>query len=176
MVGKKDKKMNRDELIKFAGENTIGLYIVHVENFDVEKNRKRADFYEDLQKILGELTYDEKLQFLKKMQEDVNEYKLEDLKNSRLKRERKKEDQLRLDNERADKFKASIKPGMIIKVKGTSDGKGYRLVLETKPGEVVCRKLSVFRGKFEKENYITQHYWNKVTKILVENLDENHLN
>jgi hypothetical protein len=78
-----------------------------------------------------------------------------------------RESQTLKQEEAGELFKKIVKPGDIIRVRGTKDGVGLREVLETNKHEVVCRKLSnPFRSaKLKREKYLTTHYWSKIKSI-----------
>ena len=75
--------------------------------------------------------------------------------------------------------KENVKPGMLIKVQGTKDGKGLREVMSVTETRVICRQWSVhgFQGNGNDElqwdekiwavpcNRITEHEWNKVLGV-----------
>lgn len=83
--------------------------------------------------------------------------------------------------QKAIKLAKTLKVGDVVKMRGVRDGKGYRLVLEIRDHDVVCRKLKlVNKVMFESEvvwympkstalvcdEYITTHGKDKLHSIL----------
>ena len=88
--------------------------------------------------------------------------------NKYMSNKKKYEEQKKRNEEKGEKFKEEVQVGDIIKVAGTKDGKGFRLVLKKSDYDVECRKLYWdWKNKvYKPETYITTHYWDKVRKIL----------
>lgn len=167
--------MNRSDAINFAVNQYFILDEYTIRNFDYEKEKAKLDFMLYLQKELSKLSIHEEKNWLEKFKEDVsNHQKIKD-KIADEKRKWEKEIRIARETKNAEKFSKKVKPGMIIKVKGTNDRKGYRLVMETDDFGVTCRKLSFQRKKWKKEKYITSHMWNKIKEILVENPTPNQI-
>lgn len=98
----------------------------------------------------------------------------------------KKRKQLRGEEIRENEL---IKPGYVIKVEGTNDRNGYRLVMSIMGTRIVCRKLVVRRpsrmrflgdeGPIDnqrylvKDTYITDHAWDKVVGVFDIDFPEN---
>ena len=67
---------------------------------------------------------------------------------------------------------AKLKPGMVIQVRGTQDGKGFREVLEVESNKVVCRKLNQRWNSlssahiYKRDKYITTHGVDKIAAIV----------
>lgn len=72
--------------------------------------------------------------------------------------------------EEGERFKQIVKPGMIVKCRGTRDRYGIREVLEVSALGITARKIECrWNGgnpTYKKDSYITTHGWDKVKEIL----------
>ncbi|NJO89614.1 MAG: hypothetical protein HC831_12190 [Chloroflexia bacterium] len=165
-------KMTREEAIKYAIDNYSFPNLYTIGKFNVKEEEERIEFFKYLKTIVVDKEFKVAKDSLELFNVETSLFKERIRKEKEEARIREKELRITGEESNAKKFRHSVKPGMIIKVKGTNDGKGYRLVLETSDFSVTCRKLSYRNEKWRKEKYITEHYWPKVTKILVENPSE----
>ena len=75
--------------------------------------------------------------------------------------------------DRGEMFKKLLKEGDIVKMEGTKDRLGLRLVESFNSGSITCRKLTTTRKRMGnevvtfivKDRYVTEHYWNKLVRI-----------
>lgn len=75
-----------------------------------------------------------------------------------------------------EKFKKTVKVGMLLKMRGTRDREGLREVLEINDDGLVCRKIichlfhktTSCEKTYKRDTYITSHQWDKIIKILHE--------
>jgi len=76
--------------------------------------------------------------------------------------------------EEGEKLKEKVKPGDVVKCRGTKDGLGLREVLEVDDREITARKLiraprnigGERKWVTVRDHYITTHGWDKVVEIL----------
>ena len=64
-------------------------------------------------------------------------------------------------------MRGQVKPGDVVKVRGTKDGVGVREVLEVDSQGITARKLKKFRGEWTRDSYITTHNWDKVVDFRI---------
>ncbi len=82
----------------------------------------------------------------------------------------KQQEMARKKRERQDsvgqEMKKIVKPGMVVKCRGTKDGQGIREVMEVNEYGIIARKVTMEMREYFRDSYITEHYWNKVMKVL----------
>lgn len=130
-----------------------------------------------LEAIIGVENHDDKLDFVMALTTakgfDPNAEWL-----ARQEEQRKKNNRKKLSRAARDRVVSiwvlnNVKPGMMIKVSGTRDGKGWRKVLRWQPGvqEILeCQKYTKIRitagvNKWSKQPYITDHMPKKVVAV-----------
>lgn len=86
--------------------------------------------------------------------------------------EQRKEQKKRQEEE-GQKLLGRLQEGMIVKVRGTKDGRGIREVLEWNEYGITARKIDWnHRYGYFKDTYITTHMSSKLVKILANSFEE----
>ncbi len=162
MVGKKDK-MTKEEIINYMAENAwyyrSAAFHDKIRKFDEKQALIEIEIIKRIKS--GEFDWSA---ITEEACKKGNQILKEKANQNKIKRLAQEERNLKNGQE----IKALTKPGDILKVRGTNDGRGYRLVVKIEDYKVICQKLSwKFQlKKFKKENYMTTHGWDKVFDIL----------
>jgi hypothetical protein len=120
----------------------------------------------------------ERTDFIRKINIELQEVDHEREEVDWVKRQAKARRKIERQNEVGETMKKVVKAGMVVKCRGTKDGLGIREVMEVNEYGIVARKICQQRRtmgtmstsqsyiRYYRDGYITEHQWNKVTKIL----------
>jgi hypothetical protein len=168
------EKETRKEIIKWIADEYPRLDKHSVTSFNIEKESRKIAVYSTLQKEIEGMNIVEMTNYLEELKNEGDPLREKMQYDKYIENRKKYKAQKKSDIERGEKFKKQIKPGMLIRVKGTRDGIGLRVVMEVNESEVTCRKVSIRRIENIKtivgEKYITTHGWDKVVKIIQEDV------
>jgi hypothetical protein len=164
--------MGEEDLIKWLSENYFDLNSsTHIVTFNESKEVDKLRANITLADMLRGKSFNKRHDILFDLRAKVAKVRAVDHKERLLEKQKRKEAKEKRDAERSKEFKSKVKVGQIIKVAGTRDRTGIRLVMEIHDRTVFCRKLvPVYPrkdGYYTKDNYANHHEWKMVRKILV---------